>query len=49
MRNNNYYDAIWDIDHRHLTHLAPGLHSFINPDDMDELHDFFAMMLGFSI
>ena len=49
MRVKDYYGAIWDADYEYMTHFSPGLQSFINPDDMDQLHDFFAMMFGYSL
>lgn len=49
MRVEDYYGAIWDADYEYMTHFSPGLQSFINPDDMDQLHDFFAMMFSYSL
>ena len=45
----DYFGAIWDADHDYMAHLSPGLQSFINPDDINQLHDFFAMMFAYSI
>lgn len=46
---DEYYDAVCDADYEYMAHLSPGLQSFINPDDMNELHDFFAMMFCYSL
>jgi hypothetical protein len=49
MNRKDFYDAIWNADYEYMTHLAPGLHSFINFNEINELQDFFAMMFGYSI
>ena len=49
MNTMDYYGAVWDTDYNFMTHLSPGLKSFINSNDMNELHDFFAMMFCYSL
>jgi hypothetical protein len=49
MNKKDYYGAIWDANHDFMSHLAPGSKSFINPENMSELHDFFAMMFSYPV